>query len=296
MARRILLTGATGQVGWELARCLQGMGDVHAPGRSEMDLLDTDSVVRTVRDFAPDLIINPAAYTAVDRAETEEAAAYQVNAVVPGIMAEEAKRLGALVVHYSTDYVFDGTSSTPYREDEPTNPQNAYGRTKLAGETAIAASGANHLVLRTSWVYGSRGANFLLTVQRLARERDELRIVSDQHGAPTWCRTIAELTAQMLVQGLGDADEGGIDADFWRERGGLYHLTAAGQTTWHGFTEAILDLTAPEKRPNVVPIPTSAYPLPAKRPAFSVLDNDKLARNFGVRAPDWRDALKLCLA
>lgn len=293
MARRILLTGATGQVGWELARCLQGMGDVHAPGRHEMDLLDTDSVARTLRDFAPDLIINPAAYTAVDRAETDEAAAYQVNAVVPGIMAEEAKRLGALVVHYSTDYVFDGTSSTPYREDEPTNPQNAYGRTKLAGEAAIAASGANHLVLRTSWVYGTRGANFLLTAQRLARERDELRIVADQHGAPTWCRTIAELTSQVLVQGL---TETGVDGDFWREHGGLYHLTAAGQTTWHGFTEAILDLSAPEKRPNVVAIPTSAYPLPAKRPAFSVLDNDKLARTFGVRAPDWRDALKLCLA
>ena len=293
MARRILLTGATGQVGWELARCLQGMGDVHAPGRNEMDLLDTDSVVRTLRDFAPDLIINPAAYTAVDRAETDEASAYQVNAVVPGIMAEEARRLGALVVHYSTDYVFDGTSSTPYREDEPTNPQNAYGRTKLAGEAAIVASGANHLVLRTSWVYGTRGANFLLTVQRLARERDELRIVADQHGAPTWCRTIAELTSQVLAQGLGEA---GIDADFWREHGGLYHLTAAGQTTWHGFTEAILDLSAPEKRPNVVAIPTSAYPLPARRPAYSILDNDKLARTFGVRAPDWRDALNLCLA
>ncbi|VVE90791.1 dTDP-4-dehydrorhamnose reductase [Pandoraea bronchicola] len=292
MARRILLTGATGQVGWELARSLQGMGDVYAPGRNEMDLLDTDSVVRTLRDFAPDMIVNPAAYTAVDRAETDEAAAYQVNAVVPGIMAEEARRIGALVVHYSTDYVFDGTSSTPYREDEPTNPQNAYGRTKLAGEAAIAASGANHLVLRTSWVYGSRGANFLLTVQRLARERDELRIVSDQHGAPTWCRTIAELTSQVLVQGFG---EKGVDADFWRERGGLYHLTAAGQTTWHGFTEAILDLSAPEKRPNVVAIPTSAYPLPAKRPAYSILDNDKLASAFGVRAPDWRDALALCL-
>lgn len=292
MARRILLTGATGQVGWELARSLQGMGDVYAPGRNEMDLLDTDSVVRTLRDFAPDMIVNPAAYTAVDRAETDEAAAYQVNAVVPGIMAEEARRIGALVVHYSTDYVFDGTSSTPYREDEPTNPQNAYGRTKLAGEAAIAASGANHLVLRTSWVYGSRGANFLLTVQRLARERDELRIVADQHGAPTWCRTIAELTSQVLVQGFG---EKGVDADFWRERGGLYHLTAAGQTTWHGFTEAILDLSAPEKRPNVVAIPTSAYPLPAKRPAYSILDNDKLASVFGVRAPDWRDALALCL-
>jgi dTDP-4-dehydrorhamnose reductase len=292
MARRILLTGVTGQVGWELARSLQGMGDVHAPGRHEMDLLDTDSVVRTLRDFAPDMIVNPAAYTAVDRAETDEAAAHQVNAVVPGIMAEEARRIGALFVHYSTDYVFDGTSSTPYREEEPTNPQNAYGRTKLAGETAIAASGANHLVLRTSWVYGSRGANFLLTVQRLARERDELRIVADQHGAPTWCRTIAELTSQVLVQGFG---EKGVDADFWREHGGLYHLTAAGQTTWHGFTEAILDLSAPEKRPNVVAIPTSAYPLPAKRPAYSILDNDKLARTFGVRAPDWRDALKLCL-
>ncbi|AKM32026.1 dTDP-4-dehydrorhamnose reductase [Pandoraea faecigallinarum] len=293
MARRILLTGATGQVGWELARCLQGMGDVHAPGRNEMDLLDTDSVAKTLRDFAPDLIVNPAAYTAVDRAETDEAAAYQVNAVVPGIMAEEARRLGALVVHYSTDYVFDGTSATPYREDEPTNPQNAYGRTKLAGEAAIAASGANHLVLRTSWVYGTRGANFLLTVQRLARERDELRIVADQHGAPTWCRTIAELTSQVLARGL---TETGVDADFWREHGGLYHMTAAGQTTWHGFTEAILDLTVPAKRPNVVAIPTSAYPLPAKRPAYSVLDNGKLARRFGLRAPDWRDALNLCLA
>lgn len=293
MARRILLTGATGQVGWELARSLQGMGDVHAPGRNEMDLLDTDSVVRTLRDFAPDVIVNPAAYTAVDRAETDEAAAYQVNAVVPGIMAEAAKRSGALVVHYSTDYVFDGASTTPYREDEPTNPQNAYGRTKLAGEAAIAASGANHLVFRTSWVYGTRGANFLLTAQRLARERDELRIVSDQHGAPTWCRTIAELTSQVLVQGLSEPS---IDADFWREHGGLYHLTAAGQTTWHGFTEAILDLSGAERRPNVVPIPTSAYPLPAKRPAYSVLDNDKLSRTFGVRAPDWRDALALCLA
>ncbi|AHB77645.1 MULTISPECIES: dTDP-4-dehydrorhamnose reductase [Pandoraea] len=293
MAKRILLTGATGQVGWELARCLQGMGEVLAPGRQAMDLLDTDSVVRTLRDFAPDVIVNPAAYTAVDRAETDEAAAYQVNAVVPGIMAEEARRLGALLVHYSTDYVFDGTSTTPYREDEPTHPQNAYGRTKLAGEAAIAASGANHLILRTSWVYGTRGANFLLTVQRLARERDELRIVADQQGAPTWCRTIAELTSQVLVQGMG---ESGADADFWREHGGLYHLTAAGQTTWHGFTEAILDLSQPEKRPNVVPIPTSAYPLPAKRPAYSVLDNDKLARTFGLRAPDWRDALALCLA
>ena len=292
MARRILLTGATGQVGWELARSLQGLGDVHAPGRDEMDLLDTDSVVRTLRDFSPDLIVNPAAYTAVDRAETDEAAAYQVNAVVPGIMAEAAKRTGALLVHFSTDYVFDGTSSTPYREDEPTNPQNAYGRTKLAGEAAIAASGANHLVLRTSWVYGARGANFLLTVQRLARERDELRIVADQHGAPTWCRTIAELTSQVLVHGFGAK---GSDADFWREHGGLYHLTAAGQTTWHGFTEAILDLSAVQKRPNVVAIPTSAYPLPAKRPAYSVLDNDKLARTFGLRAPDWRDALALCI-
>ncbi|MBN4665149.1 dTDP-4-dehydrorhamnose reductase [Pandoraea nosoerga] len=293
MARRILLTGATGQVGWELARCLQGMGDVHAPSRAEMDLLDTDSVVRTVRDFAPDLIINPAAYTAVDRAETEEAAAHQVNAIVPGVMAEEAARRGALMVHYSTDYVFDGTSRTPYREDDPTHPQNAYGRTKLAGEAAIAASGANHLVLRTSWVYGSRGANFLLTVQRLARERDELRIVADQYGAPTWCRTIAELTSQVLAQGL---TEQGVDTDFWREHGGLYHLSAGGQTTWHGFTEAILERSATQKRPSVVAIPTSAYPLPAKRPAYSVLDNDKLARTFGVRAPDWRDALTLCLA
>lgn len=292
MTRKILLTGATGQVGWELARSLQGMGHLHAPARAEMDLLDTDSLVRVVREFQPDLIVNPAAYTAVDRAETDEAAAVQVNATAPGVLADEAKKLGALLVHYSTDYVFDGTGARPYREDDAVNPQNAYGRTKLAGEAAIAASGAAHLILRTSWVYGTRGANFLLTVQRLARERDELRIVADQHGAPTWCRTIADLTSQVLAQGL---TRDGFDRDVWREQGGVYHLTAAGQTTWHGFTEAILDLTAPEKRPGVVPIPTSAYPLPAKRPGYSVLDNGRLAQTFGLQAPDWRDALALCL-
>ncbi|GAB3628294.1 dTDP-4-dehydrorhamnose reductase [Pandoraea terrae] len=293
MARRILVTGASGQVGWELARTLQGMGVVYAPPRADLDLDDLVSVARVVREFQPDLIVNPAAYTAVDRAEQDEAAALRINGEAPGVLAEEAKRLGALLVHYSTDYVFDGTAQTPYREDDPVAPKNAYGRTKLAGESAIVQSGARHLILRTSWVYGMRGQNFLLTVLRLARERDELRIVADQFGAPTWCRTIAELTAQIVAQGLR---EDGLDDGFWQTNGGIYHLTSQGQTTWHGFTEAILARAQLGRRPIVHAIGTADYPLPAPRPAYSVLDGDKLARTFGLRAPEWGDALDLCLA
>jgi len=273
-------------------RTLQGVGEIHAPTRADLDLNDLDSVVRVVREFKPHLIVNPAAYTAVDRAEQDQSAAHRINGEAPGVLADEAKRLGALLVHYSTDYVFDGMAKTPYREEDAVAPQSVYGRTKLAGEVAIVQSGVRHLILRTSWVYGMRGQNFLLTVMRLARERDVLRIVADQMGAPTWCRTIAEMTAQMVVQGLR---ENGLHDDFWQANGGIYHLTSTGQTSWHGFTQAILERAAQPRRPVVHPISTAEYPLPATRPAYSILSGAKLARTFGLSAPDWQDALDLCL-
>jgi dTDP-4-dehydrorhamnose reductase len=215
-----------------------------------------------------------------------------INGTAPGILAEEAKRLGAGLVHYSTDYVFDGTENRPWREDDAVAPLNAYGASKLVGEQAIAASGVRHLIFRTAWVYADRGRNFLKTMQRLALERDELRVVNDQRGAPTWARLIAEATALVLAA-TGRGDDG------WStlaDRSGLYHLTAAGETTWCGFAEAIVDrLPAEDRRARVVGIATGEYPTPAKRPAYSVLDCSRLARDFGIRLPDWRDGLALCL-
>jgi dTDP-4-dehydrorhamnose reductase len=286
--RTILLTGKSGQVGFELARTLQGLGRVVALDRSGLDLGDLDQVRRVVREVKPAIIVNPAAYTAVDKAESDVDTAMRANGEAPGVLAEEAKRLNAALVHYSTDYVFDGTKELAYVEDDAVNPQNVYGKGKLAGEQAIAASGCDHLIFRTSWVYGARGKNFLLTMLRLGAERDELSVVADQIGAPTWSVTIAALTANVLAQARGQ--------DWWTEKSGVYHLTAGGATSWHGFAEAIFDMSDLPKTPTVKPIPASAYPTPASRPANSRMSNDKLADAFGVRAPDWRVALRLCLS
>lgn len=294
MAGPILLLGANGQVGWELCRTLAPLGPVVSLERADADLADADALSRVVRKIAPSLIVNAAAYTAVDRAEEEEDLAHAINAAAPGILAAEAKRLGAALVHYSTDYVFDGGSVTPYRENDKPAPLGVYGRTKLAGEEAIAASGCAHLILRTSWVYSLRGRNFLLTVQRLAGELEELRIVADQHGAPTWARGIAEATA-LILAACGSASCAGALA----ERGGLYHLTAAGETTWHGFAEAVVEWMRESGQPvkcrGITPIGTEDYPTPARRPARSSLDCGKLRGAFGIALPDWRAQLRLCV-
>lgn len=287
----ILLTGVNGQVGFELARSLQGLGKVVALDRNGLDLGDLDQVRRVVREVKPGLIVNPAAHTAVDKAETDVEAAMRLNAEAPGVLAEEARRLGAALVHYSTDYVFDGTKNGAYVETDTVNPQNVYGKSKLAGEQAIAASGCAHLIFRTSWVYGTRGKNFLLTMLRLGADRDELSVVADQFGAPTWSNTIAALSANVLAQAplVGEGD-------WWQKHSGIYHLTASGATSWHGFAEAIFEFSDLAKKPSVKPIPASAYPVPAARPENSRMSNDKLASAFGVRAPTWDDALRLCLA
>ena len=286
---RILLTGTNGQVGYELERSLQGLGEIVALDRSKLDLSDLAQVRDMVRAAKPDLIINPAAYTAVDKAESEYDLALRINGEAPGVMAEEARKIGAAIIHYSTDYVFDGSKDGAYAETDPTCPVNAYGRTKLAGEEAIRASGVPHLILRTSWVYGMRGKNFLLTVLRLAQERDELRIVADQVGAPTWCRTIADTTAHIIAQGGGTR----FSAGWLKERTGTYHLAAQGRTTWHEFTQAILEHPSVVKKPVVTAITTQDYPLPAKRPANSVLSCRRLIDTF-CGLPHWKDALRLC--
>ncbi len=289
---KILLTGINGQVGWELQRSLMPLGEVISAGREVMDLTSPDSIRNAIRKFAPHLIVNPAAYTAVDKAELEPELAQSINAVAPGIMAEEASRLGAAIVHYSTDYVFDGDRSTPYQETDATNPLGVYGKTKLEGEKAIQAVDIPHLILRTSWVYSRMGKNFLLTMLKLGRERQELRIVSDQIGAPTWNRAIAEVTAQILAQGIRNLPE------FLRDRSGTYHLSAGGVTSWHGFATAIL-ASDPQRSEQVVtsilPIATADYPTPARRPQYSLLDNTKLQETFGLSLPHWQQSLQLAI-
>ena len=292
MSLRILLTGANGQVGWELQRTLACLGEVRAVDREQLDLVDSEAIRKAVRDWRPDIVVNPAAHTAVDKAESEPDLAEALNATAPGVFAEETAKLGAVLVHYSTDYIFDGTKASPYVEDDTVNPQNVYGRTKWAGEEAVRANNPKHLILRTSWVYGRRGANFLLTMQRLMRERPELKIVADQIGAPTWARMIAEATAQILAQTVTPlATCQSPLAETW----GTYHLTNGGETSWHGFAQAIADLSGIEPAAKLLPIPSSDYPTPAKRPANSRLSNAKLAATFGVALPDWRQALELCL-
>ena len=285
---KLLVTGATGQVGYELRRTLAPLGEVIALDREALDLSAPDSLRARLREIRPQFVINAAAYTAVDRAESEPDLAMRVNGTAPGVIAEEAKGLGAAVLHYSTDYVFDGRKSGPYVEDDATQPLSSYGKTKLAGERAIIASGAAHVILRTSWVYAARGKNFFLTIRKLAAERDELRIVSDQAGAPTWSRMLAQATAQIIAAAGTPAGLSG--------RSGVYHLSAAGQTTWFGFAEEIVARApASSRSPRVLPIATAEYPLPAPRPANSVLSNRKIMQAFGVAMPPWDQALALCV-
>lgn len=290
---RILLTGITGQVGWELQRSLLPLGEIMPADRGAIDLTNPDSIRNAIRQFQPHLIINPAAYTAVDKAESEPDLAMTINGIAPGIMAEEALKIGAGIIHFSTDYVFSGDRDTPYQETDPTDPLGIYGKTKLAGELAIQSTDVPHLILRTSWVYSRMGKNFLLTILRLARERSELRIVSDQIGAPTWSRAIAEATAQILAQGVGNLHE------FLHSHSGIYHLSAGGVTSWHGFAQAIVEAD-PQRSQQIVaavlPIPTTDYPTPALRPACSLLDNTKLHDTFGLKLPDWKQSLQLAIA
>jgi len=303
MSLRLLITGATGQIGWQLQRTLASLGEVMACRRAQVDLADPEATAKFVRDLAPDVVVNAAAYTAVDKAESEPELAHTVNAVAPARIAEELARTGGLLIHYSTDYVFDGAKPDPYEETDPTGPLNVYGRSKLAGEQMIAASGCAHIILRTTWVYDIRGKNFLRTALRLAREREELRMVGDQHGAPTWARTIAESTAQIVARCAQRRNSTG-----WGY-GGVFHLTAAGQTTWAGFAEQILEdydslaswpadtgeFGSPLVAKRVVAITSEQFRVPARRPHNSVLSNAKLLSTFALRLPDWHVQLRLAL-
>ena len=289
---RLMLTGANGQVGWELKRSLTALGEVIALDRNGCDLSQPLDLPSIVHELKPDIIVNAAAYTAVDKAEQEEQLATVVNGTAAGVLAEEARKSGVLLIHYSTDYVFDGTKGSPYTEEDAPNPINAYGRSKLAGELAIAESAADYLILRTSWVYAARGQNFLRTVLRLAREREELRIVADQVGAPTWAREIADATGHTIQQACGERVRG----DF---ASGVLHMTAAGSTSWHGFAEAILDQAVSrglQRKPvKIHPISTSEYPRPAARPKNSRLANERLRKRFGIALADWKQALARCM-
>jgi len=277
---KILVTGRDGQVGWELARVLPALGEVAAFTRAEMDLANPDSIVDRVRGFKPDVIVNAAAYTAVDKAETDKEQATLVNAAGPAFLAAEAQARGALLVHYSTDYVYDGTKTSPYVETDATNPLSVYGQSKLAGERAIEAVGCRHLILRTSWVYGARGRNFMLTMLKLGREKPMLRVVDDQRGAPTWSHEIAATTLALLKSR--------------NPQSGVYHLTAGGATTWCGFAREIFRIAGIQTP--VEPITTAEYPTPATRPANSVLSNEKMKNTFKVSLPSWGESLERCLA
>jgi len=288
----ILLLGANGQVGHELRRSLAPLGDIVATTRSgalpdggiceALDLYELDALAPLLERVAPDVVVNATAHTAVDRAEDEPELAFRANAEAPARLAELCAVRGATLLHYSTDYVFDGGGTRPYREDDPTAPLGVYGASKLAGEQGIRVSGARHLILRTAWVYAMHGQNFLRTMLRVGAERDELRVVADQLGSPTPAWLIADVTAAILRQGLAES--------------GIRHLVTAGQTSWHGFAEAIFDEAHTRgliaRRPQVIPIATADYPTRARRPAYSVLDTTCLQRDYGVVLPEWRSALQ----
>ncbi len=286
---RILLIGKHGQVGWELRRALAPLGAVLAVDLPEIDLANPAKAKQFALETKPQIIVNAAAYTAVDKAESEPELAMQINGVAPGALAEAAKQLDALLVHYSTDYVFDGNKTEPYVETDKTNPLNTYGRTKLAGDIAVQATGCKHLIFRVCWVYSVRGKSFMRTIMQLARQQETLRIVADQIGCPTWARLLAEATSLALkhVATTGNPE------DFT----GLYNMATVGATSWHGFAEAIVKAMPPAevKCTKVVPISTHEYPTPAKRPAYSVLSCRKLASTFGITLPHWAEGLELAL-
>jgi len=284
-ANRVLILGAQGQLGIELQKTFTGAGEVVALGRARCDLANSESIRKVMAEVAPAIVLNAAAYTAVDRAESEPELAMRVNGEAPGVLAEEARKINALLVHYSTDYVFDGSKRGPWVEDDPVNPLNEYGRTKLAGERKIAEAGGRYLIFRTSWVYSLHGNNFLKTMLRLGRERDHLRVVNDQIGAPTTAAALARATRAVID---------GLDSVSHSEASGIYHMTCSGETSWCGFAQEIFRRArAPEGRkwPVVTGIPDMEYPTPAKRPKNSVLCNSKLKTRFGVALPRWEDAL-----
>jgi dTDP-4-dehydrorhamnose reductase len=308
MTPTILLTGKTGQLGSELNRLLPRVGKVIAPGRNELDLREPEKIREIVRNAKPQLVINAAAYTAVDAAETDQVNASAANAEAPGLLALEAKKLGALIVHFSTDYVFDGVKKTSYLETDAPNPLNAYGTSKLAGEQAIRDSGASYLIFRTSWVYATHGRNFLLTILRLATQREELKIVADQVGAPTCAFDLAEATTRILAGIIAGAE----NQFSLPEASGTYHMTAAGQTTWYEFAKAILEeasrahqklpwlTSATNARPiiarRVLPISTEEFRSPTRRPAYSVLSNALVMETFGFTLSNWRTQLQRCFS
>ena len=291
---RLLVTGANGQIGWELARSLMPLGHVTAMNRDACDLARPEMLPEIVRGARPDVLVNAAGYTAVDKAEREESLATLINATAVGVLAQTARQIGALFVHYSTDYVFDGAKDGPYAEDDPPGPLNAYGRSKLGGEAAIRDAGGDHLILRTSWIYAARGHNFLKTIRRLAREGKALRIVDDQIGAPTWARNVADATAHVIRQARQQQTRG-------RFRPDILHMTAAGSTSWHGFAQAVLQHASARpptsvSAPEVHAIASRDYPTPAIRPKNSVLCCERLRERFELALPDWRVGLASCLA
>jgi len=293
---KLLLTGANGQLGHVLAARLCNMGDIVAPTRSQMDLADADAIRRVVTATQPDLIINAAAYTAVDQAEVQAQQAYAINAIAPAILAQQAQLLGIPLIHFSTDYVFDGSSSTPYREDDLPQPRNVYGTSKLAGEHAIAAYCERYWILRTSWVYGAHGGNFLKTIMRLAQERDSLNVVDDQIGAPTWTHSIADALSHML-----NSTDAQTMAHHIGASSGLYHLSANGSTSWHHYARAIVHMLSALKMPlqlqesAIAAVPSTAYPTAAARPLNSRLCVDKLEQTFQLALPHWQSALADCI-
>jgi dTDP-4-dehydrorhamnose reductase len=302
MNHKILLTGKSGQVGGELATLLGRFGELFAFDRTDLDLANPTHVREVIRAIRPNVIINAAAYTAVDRAEQEKDLARIINSDAPILIADEAKKCDALLIHFSTDYVFDGSKNSPYQEEDVPHPINVYGQTKLDGEQGVRDSGAAHLIFRTAWVYATRGRNFLLTILRLATDREELRIVSDQLGAPTWSREIASATASVLSNVLRRGE------DDYASVSGVYHLTASGVASWYEFARSILEhaeQTPPQSRwfaeatrnrplltQRIVPISTSEYPTPARRPAYSVLSNERLKSRFGLCLPEWQEQLR----
>jgi dTDP-4-dehydrorhamnose reductase len=296
---KILLTGKDGQLGYELQRTLAPLGQLVAVGRRDCDLADGAAVRALVRAVAPDVIVNPAAYTAVDRAESDAAAACAVNAVAPRILGEEGARLNALVVHYSTDYVFDGRKDGAYREDDMPNPQSVYGRSKLDGERALMAANARHLILRTSWVLGAHGGNFARTMLRLSAERERLNVVADQHGAPTSAALLAGLSARLVRRHAREDEgdgEGGKAFPY-----GIYHIAAAGETTWYDYArfviaEAIAAGKLLKTTPDAIePLTSGQYPTPARRPLNSRLDTQRLRSTFEVDLPPWQDGVRQVL-
>jgi dTDP-4-dehydrorhamnose reductase len=293
---RFLVTGEGGQVGEALRQTLAPLGEVVIPTLAEWDLTDADATRKWVREVRPRWVVNAAAHTAVDKAESEPDLAFAINATAPGVLAEEAKSIGAGVIHYSTDYIFDGAKTTPYVESDPSGPLNVYGESKLAGELAVSGSGAAYCTFRTSWVYGATGNNFVRSILKLAREREHLRIVADQHGAPTWSFELARMTAHVIgqIEGLAAERKSSLD-EAAGPVSGLYHATGSGATTWYGFAVAAIEEWQKRepgtKLATVEPIPTSEYPTPAKRPMNSLLDCGKLERTFGWRMPEWRESV-----